>query len=160
MNKSEGRSWLETYAPLGIELAKEVMIFVSGMTLSFFYSLLYLVAYVEERNHLYEKIGGKLVLRSGARMPAFEELIEGRMMGFGIVVLILVCIIVYHYIYHYMDSKLVYLMKRLPSRWELHKRCLTLPIAGIIVTLICSLLLWFIYYGIYLLFTPQQCLPL
>ncbi len=160
MNKRKEHSWLESKAPLGIELAKEITIFVSGMLLSLLYSLIYLANYVIERNNLYERIDEERVLRAGAIMPSFETLIEGRMIGFGIVIVILICISVYHYIYHYMDSKLVYLMKRLPSRWELHKRCLVLPIVGIIVTLVCSLLLWFIYYGIYLLFTPQQCLPI
>ena len=133
---------------------------MSAMTLSLLYSLIYLGNYISERNNLYEKIGEKQVLRTGAKMPEFEALIEGRMIGFGIVIVILICISVYHYIYHYMDSKLVYLMKRLPNKWEMHKRCLVIPVAGIIITIVCMILLWFLYYGIYLVFTPQQCLPL
>ena len=160
MSKREEHSWLEAHAPLGIELANEVMIYVSAMTLSLLYSLIYLGNYISERNNLYEKIGEKQVLRTGAKMPEFEALIEGRMIGFGIVIVILICISVYHYIYHYMDSKLVYLMKRLPNKWEMHKRCLVIPVAGIIITIVCMILLWFLYYGIYLVFTPQQCLPL
>jgi len=159
MRNREEHSWLEAYAPLGIELAKEVMIFVSGNTLSLLYSLVYFVNYIGERNNLYEKVGEQRVLREGAKMPAFEALIEGRWIGFWMVVVILVCMGIYHYIYHYMDSKLVYLMKRLPSKWELHKRCLVLPIAGIIITIAVMLILWLLYYGVYLLFTPQQCLP-
>lgn len=159
MSKKEERSWLEPYAPLGIELANEVMLFVSGITLAVLYSFVYLVSYIAARNELYEKVADRWILRQGAIMPAFDTLIEGRMIGFGVVMILMLGIIVYHYIYHHMDSKLVYLMKRLPSKWELHKRCLVLPIAGILVTIACMLILWLVYYGIYLLFTPQQCLP-
>ena len=160
MSNTEERSWLEPYAPLGINLAKEVMVFVVCMTAACMYSFLYIVEYVCARDELYDFVNEKKVIIEGAKMAPFSDLLGNHLLGFVIVMLAMVGICIYHYAYHYMDSKVVYLMKRLPSKWEMHKRCLILPIAGILVAAVFMAALWGIYYGIYLLFTPQQCLPL
>lgn len=159
MSNTEERSYLEKYAPLGINLAKEVMLFVMSMTAAIFYSLSYILEYLRARGELYEIVNEKKVLMEGAEIASFETLLGNYLLGFVIVMLAMVGILIYHYAYHYMDSKVVYLMKRLPSKWEMHKRCLILPIAGILVAAVFMIVLQGIYYGIYLLFTPQQCLP-
>lgn len=150
---------MSKYAPLGINLAKEVMFFICGMTAAIFYSLLYILEYLSARNELYEIVNEKKVLMENAQIVSFEALLGNHLLGFVIVMLVMVGICIYHYAYHYMDSKIIYLMKRLPSKWEMHKRCIILPIAGILVAAAVMLVLWGLYYGIYLLFTPQQCLP-
>lgn len=159
MSNTEERSWLEKYAPLGIHLAREVMVFVFCIVCAVGYSLGFVLDYISARNELYDWIDGKAYLIEGAKMPSFQVLMHGRMAGFIIVAIALVGIMIYHYSYHYMDSKIVYLMKRLPNKWELHKRCITLPIAGAVVVVGIMVLVWAIYLGVYLAFTPQQCLP-
>lgn len=160
MSNIEERSRLEKYAPPGINLAKEVMVFVVSMTCAVIFSLGYVLAYISARNELYEVINDKRILKEGAIIPEFEVILGNYFSGFILVGVAMAIILVYHYAYHYQDSKIIYLMKRLPNRWELHRRCITLPIAGSIVAVVVLILLWAIYFGIYFLFTPQQCLPL
>ena len=56
-------------------------------------------------------------------------------------------------------SKNIYLMKRLPSRWELHRRCILLPALGMVGSLVMGFTLLMIYFAIYMLVTPDRCLP-
>ena len=71
----------------------------------------------------------------------------------------LVFTVVYFYFYHYQDSRSIYTMKRLPDRWELWRRCLTLPFWTVIISGVLVLLLTGVYYLIYLKCTPAGCLP-
>ena len=50
-------------------------------------------------------------------------------------------------------------MKRLPNRWELWRRVLTLPLGAMAVCGLTVLALTGLYYSIYLLCTPAGCLP-
>lgn len=150
---------IRKYAPLGIDLSKEMTIFALAMIAAFIYSLIYIGRYLTNRNQLYEIVGTKKVLIDGAKMPSFDILFDGSLLGFVLVGIVMVGLVVYHYYYHRMDSKSIYLMKRLPNKWELHKRCLSLPIVGIVISIITMVLLWAVYFGIYMLFTPQQCFP-
>jgi uncharacterized membrane protein YqhA len=80
--------------------------------------------------------------------------------GFLILALCMLALIVYHYAYHYQGSKSIYLMKRLPNRWEMHRRCITLPLLAALICLIAAIAFLLIYFGIYMVFTPKECLTL
>ena len=49
-------------------------------------------------------------------------------------------------------------MRRLPDPWELHRRCLTLPLLAAGLSLLCGAAFFFLYFGIYLAATPAQSL--
>lgn len=155
----EEKSRLDKYAPMGINIAKEVMLYIMLMTISVFNSLLFIGRYLSERGALYEWVAGKRVLNEEAKIPAFSKLIEGCFVCFGIAIVVMVAILFYHYIYHYQESKSIYLMRRLTNKWELHRRCMAMPIGAIVVAIVIMIILYFVYQGIYLFFTPQQCLP-
>lgn len=55
-------------------------------------------------------------------------------------------------------AKSIYLMGRLPDRWELHRRCLTLPLGWLLSAVLLPVLTLLVYYGIYYLITPAACL--
>lgn len=153
---------LKDYAPLGINLKWELIGYWMCIASGILYSSTFLFDYQNAWNALYCKdIYGKRVIEEGAQMLPFEDLIAGRMYGFVFVAIILVVWTVGHYAYHYGDqgSKSIYLMKRLPDKWELHKRCLTLPVIGAVIAVLVVVLLLGIYLGVYLIFTPQVCLP-
>ena len=156
---NEERSWLDKYAPVGANLAREVLGYVMAVTFSVFYSFIYIGRYIEANRELYEWEHGEKNLISGAMMPQFDELIDSCFTVFVIAIICMAAVIVYHYLYHYQGSKSIYLMRRLENKWELHRRCITLPIAAILITVVIGVVLYFAYYGIYLAFTPQQCLP-
>ncbi len=64
-----------------------------------------------------------------------------------------------HYQYHTRDAMPIYLMRRLPDRWELTRRCWTVPVLACIaeilmfavLTVLCFLIWWFA--------TPVPCRP-
>lgn len=114
--------------------------------------------YFNAHSNLYGYEGTKRVLLTDAVMPDMGTLIGSALVGFLIIALCMLAMIVYHYAYHLQDSKSIYLMRRLPNRWELHRRCLTLPLLAIVICLLVAVILLLIYYGIYTIATPGECL--
>ena len=75
-----------------------------------------------------------------------------------VAVVLVLGFIVYHYLYYRQGSKSIYLMKRLPSKHELHKRAIALPMLAILGCLVAALIVMLLYFAIYMLATPKQCL--
>lgn len=149
---------LSHHAPPGINLRPERHFFAAGMICAFFYSLTFFAQYRQARAMLYEWRGGKRVLMPGAIMEDFSPLLGNALIGFFILILCMLALIIYHYAYHHQGSKSIYLMKRLPNRWELHRRCLTLPFLAALLCLLAAAALLLTYFGIYMIFTPKECL--
>ena len=149
---------LSRYAPLGMSLKAELGLFCAGMSYSVIFSLLFLVHYMDARSDLFVWHLDERKLLEGAVMPDFVTLLDDEFHGFLIVGLGMLLFAVYHYFYHYQESKSVYLMRRLPDKWEWHRRCLTLPLAAIVICLLTALVLFFLFFGVYMICTPQECL--
>jgi len=98
-------------------------------------------------------------LKYGAMMPPVTEVLDGNRTGFVLVAVVLVAFAVNHYRYYRQESMSVYLMKRLPDRWEYHRRNLALPVTSLVVLLVTMVLLELVCFGVYLLMTPAGCLP-
>ena len=73
--------------------------------------------------------------------------------------LAMVALAAWHYGLHFRDSKSIYTMRRLPQRWELAKRCLTVPALAAAAYLTEAAVLLAIDFAIYRLATPAQALP-
>ncbi|MBQ4562859.1 MAG: hypothetical protein IJA58_00090, partial [Lachnospiraceae bacterium] len=108
-------------------------------------------------NGAYQKVG--YGLKDGAMMPAVSELLGGSRIGFALVGLLIVIFAVNHYRHYRQESMSIYLMKRLPNRWEYHRRNLTLPVMFMGAVLAAMVLTELICYGGYLALTPAGCLP-
>lgn len=98
-------------------------------------------------------------LEDGSAMKSFSELMYGKMNWFHILSLILVGVIVINYLSFFRGSKSIYLMRRLSNPWELHRRCILLPAAGIVISQVARLILILFYFAIYMLVTPDGYLP-
>ena len=154
---------LEKYTPPGIEFADEFKLCLIWWGTAIGYSISFLGKYLTARANLYAYSLTGVVLREGAVVPRFYDLIhEGldSFDGFLMFYLVMLGVLVYHYIYYYQGCKSIYLMRRLPDSWEMHRRNITLPLAMIAIGALTQLALWMLYYGIYLTCTPAQCLPL
>lgn len=149
---------LERYAPAGIKLETERNFFIGGMIVAAVYSFSFLMYYGMYKGGLYHQVRGENVLIPGKMMVDFAILMENALNGFFLLSFCLVLLAIYHYAYHYQGSKSIYLMRRLPDGKELHRRCLTLPIAGIVIALLTAFIFLLIYYAVYMLVTPEQCL--
>lgn len=64
-----------------------------------------------------------------------------------------------NYARFWQGSKSIYLMRRLPDRWELHRQCLTLPLLSILAGLLLVGLLLPLFFWVYTAAIPDQCLP-
>lgn len=149
---------LSRYAPLGINVRSEWQGYVAGLAVAVVYSMIYLLRYFNARENLYEWTLKGRELIEGAVMPDFAELMDGTLLVFLAIALTMMGLVIYHYIYHRLDTKSYYVMRRLPSRWELHRRCLTLPMIGLLICGAAALIVTLIYYWIYMGYTPEECL--
>lgn len=154
---------LEKYTPPGIAFANQLILCLLGMSAAIGYSLSYLAKYLTARGNLFEYTHVGQVLREGAVITDFYQLIHDGLDsfdGFLVFYSVMLGMLVYHYLYYYHGSKSIYLMRRLPDKWEMHRRNVVMPFAAIAVGALTQAALWMLYYGIYLVCTPPQCLPL
>ena len=63
------------------------------------------------------------------------------------------------YDYHKKSTKSIYLMRRLPDKWELHRRCWGRPVIHCILSLLAVAAMTLVYFLLYLTLTPWECLP-
>ena len=149
---------LTKFVPAGIDYRQEIRWIGLAFLISLIYSLSFFVTLLDQYDRLFERVGEVRYLIEGAMMPDFSELLGTRLIGFYVIPVGMLILMGYHYFYHYLGSKSIYLMRRLPNRWTLLKRCVTLPVIAILVSLGIAFVLLLIYYGIYHLATPASCL--
>lgn len=111
----------------------------------------FLSRYLDQRYWLTWGYGSKT---PGAVMTDFGVLMEGTMRWFLVAAVLLVVLMGLHYGHHRFRSKSVYLMRRLPDRWEYHRRCLALPLAGLALCGVLAFACLCLCYAIYMLATP------
>ena len=151
--------WLAKYAPLGIPYEKHIRGFLALVASATMCTMFFFLQYSNALERLYVYRAGKKVLKEGAIIDSFGQITEGLfLMGYAISVAVLLMVI-YYYLYHYQGSKMMYLMKRLPDKWDVHRRCITLPVTGAVLMAVWMKVLEMLYYAIYIIFTPSQCLP-
>ena len=151
---------LGRFVPPGTDAAQEKKWIVTGLACSAGFSLLYfIIRCCSAHNDLFAtRLDGKRELIEGAVMLDFKDVLGIAFVGFAALSLAMLGLAAYHYIYHRIGSRSIYLMRRLPDRLELHRRCLALPAAGIVCCACAGFLLLCIYYWIYIAMTPEQCL--
>ena len=149
---------LYKYVPLGLDAEKEIRYFITAIISAAFFSTPIIWRFASYYNGLFYSSGTHKVVYPGAVMAPFRDIIGIFMLGFPVAAAYILGFMVFHYSYHTMGSKSIYLMKRLPDSRELHRRCLTLPLIALAVTVVTFLLLLGAYYAMYILITPDQCL--
>lgn len=150
---------LSYHAPAGMELKEEKTIFTVGIVMSVVVSLLIFgIEFADQMEKLFWKDGADRTVIPGAVMPDFADILGEALLGFKVVAALMIAAAVMHYAYHFHESKSIYTMRRLPSVWELHRRCLTLPVCGIVISLATAFVVLLILYAVYMGLTPKVCL--
>ena len=80
-------------------------------------------------------------------LPDFESIVSGSFWLMLPVILLCIYMIIRNYLCFYGKCNTSYLMKRVPDRWELHKRCLTYPLTVFIIGMVLCIML-FLYFAI------------
>lgn len=111
------------------------------------------------RNRLYPD--GRLVFGviPGAKMAPYLSLIGDSFILFPLFWLFMGIEVISCYAYHKKHSMSIYLMRRLPDRWELHRRCWGRPLIFTAGSFLLMGLVLAFYFLVYLILTPAECLP-
>lgn len=150
---------VENLAPPGIGTDREVGGFFSGLVVALFFSFGFFGRYSEARAGLFHIQNGKRILMEGAVMPQFSEILGNSLNSFFLYGGIMLFVVIWHYVYYYQGgSKSIYVMKRLPNRWEIHKRAWLLPLLAAVVVVIAAFAVLIVYFEIYMIATPEQCI--
>ena len=149
-------SFHERSLPPGYNHKSEITIFVgtlAGIATSSLTS--FFRAYTEAKQSLYIRIGTELIRDESKVMPDFAQILGGRLYSmFIFAALAFIIPSAFHFAYHYRGSKSIYLMRRLPKKTELYKRCLLMPLIYLLMFLLATAALLLIYYVVYIYSTP------
>lgn len=152
---------LRKYCPPGINPARELGCIAAGYSVAMLMALSFFFRYAECYNQLFHYMNQRRteVLIEGAVIEEFSAILSFRLAGFIVLAVSMLLLIAFHYAYHYQGSKSIYLMRRLPKRSELHKRCMVIPISVFVLTVLTAICLLFFFHHVYMTYTPAQCLP-
>jgi len=155
------RNRIETYYPPGYAYRQEwigaCLLLGMGVVLSFrFFSELN-----DARRMLYSYDDGWRTLAEGAVAEPFAQLTKGYPAFFVPLFLYLAFMAWYHYFYYCygMGTKSIYLMRRLPKRSPLIRSCIQGTLLCMAAAAVSAAALYLLYYLIYLLTIPAECLP-
>lgn len=144
--------------PLDSDPGQEGRWLLWGAALGLAADLNFLISYLQARSNLYFYRGSHRFLWPDAAMLPFSQLLGFSLWGCFLAAVAMVGLAAWHYALHFRGSKSIYTMRRLPQRWELHRRCLTVPALAAAGYLLEAALLLGLDYAIYRLATPAQAL--
>lgn len=150
---------LERYAPPGYELKTELRYILYISLASLLVSFGFFLRFREAYNLLFDFENGVKVLLPNAQVPDFETLSKDAFSLFRTLSPWLSFFIWYHYRYFKVETKSIYLMLRLPNRFEYHMRCWAIPLAFILLSYLAIALLKVVYFTYYLNMIPLSAWP-
>lgn len=119
----------------------------------------FLFIFCNKLNTLYYYRGGTRYM-TGEMMPPFETFCDVERYVFVITVLSCVVLAFRYFRAHRANgSRSDYLMRRLPDRWEFVRRCCAMPCVFAAASVVTFVVMISIFYAVYMLGTPAQCLP-
>ncbi len=155
------RQWLSAYTPPGMPMGGEYVFFLIALILAVLYAQGFLFRYYDAYMQLWEPgaTGRPEVLITDISIAPFYEVFDHAWRGYLWVAFCMIGYGISHYTYYRQETKSIYLMRRLPDKWEYHRRALTTTVLELLICLLLALLTLFLDYLIYVTNTPQVCLP-
>ena len=153
------------HLPLGWEWEVTRNYLIWGHILSSLTTLIFLDRYVDALDALYiwvEGPDGTMVreLAPNRTIAPFWSLMAGMpYMGLGIFALAAAMQVWRYYNWHTQGAMSVYTMRRLPDRFELHRRCWTQPVLSVAMEILIFAGLTVLYWLLWRFATPAACLP-
>lgn len=148
--------------PLGWPWMNEVMGAAGAIALSTLLSAsLFVYRFGSAVDSLYDRRRGfpDRALTPGTVILPYPQVLGGCLIFFAVVALALALLPVAHFLFHRQGARSDYLMRRLPQRWELAKRCLAGTTVLLAATALIAALLFVLFFICYLAFTPAGHLP-
>lgn len=145
--------------PPGMNTDRLIGGYLSGLTMMLCFSFRFFGQYKTAYEELFQwPVGSKKVLRPGAVMLDFSEILGDSLQPFFLYCFLVMAVVLWNYLYYYQESKSIYVMKRLPNPVELHRRAWVLPLLAVAATLVFAFLVLILYFEFYMMFTPEQCI--
>ena len=148
------------HLPLGMDGEKVKNRMVRMLSIGIGQSLICPLRYVQARSFLFRTINGEYERNLNAKMLPFEELLSGSFFSMAIAAVGFILAIAVFYLYHYQGSRGIYTMRRLPNRWELWRRCLTVPVLFLLLSILSTAVLIGLYYLLWRFATPPDAFPM
>ncbi len=159
--KQQVLTWLNDHVPLGVSGTTHAG-WIAGGTIgvALFHFIRFVAYYDYCLGTLYRDAKRTILIDPNAEdrwvyMPSFGEMMENRYYLFIMIALLMAALAVYNYKYHFQGSKSIYLMRRLPDKGNLTRRCLTLPLLGILTCIILAVIVTGLCYWVYMTNTPE-----
>lgn len=136
---------LEKLAPVGADVQRQLRWTGIALAASALWSLRALFRIVGKMKIL------KAIIDQGVFdfVEPYPQYLGSAFYGFALVSLVLAGLAVWNYASFRRGARTDYLMRRLPDRWEYHRRCLTVPLLGIVASALAALALWAVYRAVY-----------
>lgn len=150
---------LKKYYPPGYEYRREMNWLAAFMGLGLGGSLYFFAMLDRQVRSLYRYADGFRLLRKDRLAASFTELTEWYWALWLPTFLFLLAMPLYHYFYYYRDTKSIYVMRRLSGRGVTFKSCVQGPVICAGAALTAAMVLYLLYFGIYMLSIPPQCMP-
>ena len=136
---------LEKLAPVGADVQKQLRWTGIALAASALWSLRGLLRIVRSMKIL------KAYIDQGvfSSVDAYPRYVSSAFFGFALLSLVLAGLAAWNYASFRRGARTDYLMRRLPDRWEYHRRCLAVPLLGIGASILISVALWALYRAVY-----------
>lgn len=147
--------------PMGWPWQNEIMLTAAALGLSALSALaLFLSRFTPALDDLYQRAyGQEPVLIPGRLVPPYPQVLGNALLGFGLVALCLILLPIGHFLWHRWGARSDYLMRRLPRRQELAKRCVTGSALLLVITALTGLVIFWLFFLWYQAATPVGHLP-
>ena len=136
---------LEKLAPVGADVQKQLRWTGIALAASALWSLRGLLRIVRSMKILKDYIDQGVF----SSVDAYPRYVSSAFFGFALLSLVLAGLAVWNYASFRRGARTDYLMRRLPDRWEYHRRCLTVPLLGIAASVLAALTLYVLYRAVY-----------
>ena len=154
------KRFLEHNFPPGYYYRTELLAWEGTLILSVLLSMTrFFSEYSSARKALYISRGAELFLDESKTMLDFIDILGSKLLQpLLLALMIFVIASAVHYGCYVVGSKSIYLMRRLPKGFEMHRRSLLIPFLFLVLFVIITLILLLLYYAVYMCFTPQACM--
>lgn len=147
--------------PMGWPWQNEIILTAAALGLSTLTAMgLFMSRFTPALDDLYQRAyGQEPVLIPGKLVPPYPQVLGNALLGFGLVALCLILLPIGHFLWHRWGARSDYLMRRLPRRQELAKRCIAGPALLLVITALTGLVMFGLLFLWYQAATPAGHLP-
>ena len=147
--------------PMGWPWQTEIMLTAAALGLSALTAMgLFLSRFSPALDDLYQRAyDQEPVLIPGRLVPPYPQVLGNALLGFGLVALCLILLPIGHFLWHRWGARSDYLMRRLPRRQELAKRCVTGSALLLVITALAGMVMFGLLFLWYQAATPAGHLP-